>query len=124
MLPTLVDLAGGKSAATNLAGRSIAPAFARDGAVKRDFLYFNHNHNRAIRTGDWKLIATGDEGPWELYNMGTDRAEQKNLSPSHLDLSRQLAAKWKAVDDDFTRVRESAPPSTRKLMPADDLVKN
>jgi len=62
ILPTLVDLAGGKPeppTGPGLAGRSLAPAFAKDGAVSRDFLYFNHNHNRAIRTGDWKLIVFG-----------------------------------------------------------------
>ena len=121
VLPTLVDLAGGKPEAPSgpgLAGMSIAPAFAKDGSVTRDFLYFNHNHNRAIRVGDRKLIATGDDGSWELYDLATDRSEQKNLAGGQPDRVRELSAKWKAVDDDFTRVRESAPASTRKRMPA------
>ena len=119
VLPTLVDLAGGKPEAPSgpgLAGRSIAPAFAKDGTVKRDFLYFNHNHNRALRVGDEKLIATGDDGSWELYDLGNDRCEQKNLAAARPDRAREFAAQWKKLDDDFTRVRESAPASTRKLM--------
>ena len=99
-----------------LAGRSIAPAFAKDGAVKRDYLYFNHNHNRALRAGDWKLIATGDAGPWELYDLSKDRAEQKDLSAAHPDRARQLAVKWKDLDEEFVRVRENAPASTKTLM--------
>jgi arylsulfatase len=121
VLPTLVDLAGGKpqaDAGPGLAGRNIAPAFQKDGSVTRDYLYFNHNHNRALRVKDRKLIATGDEGPWELYDMAKDRAEQKNLSSSEPDLSQKLASRWKAIDDGFTNVRESTPPSTKKLMPA------
>src|SRR5438128_939134 len=62
VLPTLVDLAGGSVAVANgppLAGRSLAPAFHRDGAAPHEFLYVNHNNNRALRVGDWKLIATG-----------------------------------------------------------------
>jgi arylsulfatase len=120
VLPTLVDLAGGKPVAESgpgLAGRSIAPAFNKDNSVTREFLYFNHNHNRAIREGDMKLIATGDDGPWELYNLATDRSEQKNLASAKPELASRLAKKWKAVDDDFTRVREAAPASTKKLMP-------
>ena len=37
-------------------------------------------NNRAIRVGDWKLVAKGDNGPWELYDLKTDRCEQKNLA--------------------------------------------
>ena len=120
VLPTLVDLAGGKPVAPSgpgLAGRSIAPAFAKDGAVTRDFLYFNHNHNRGIRVADSKLIATGDDGPWELYNLANDRSEQKNLAAAQPDRARQLSEKWKSVDDGFTSTRESATASTKKLMP-------
>jgi arylsulfatase len=120
-LPTLVDLAGAKPVAPSgppLAGRSIAPAFAKDGAVSRDFLYFNHNHNRAIRVGDWKLISTGDEGPWELYDLAKDRSEQKNLAAAEPDRVRRLASKWKEIDDGFSTVRENAPASTKQLMPS------
>ena len=121
LLPTMVDLAGGKPASEKgpaLAGKSIAPAFAKDGAVTREYLYFNHNHNRAIREGDLKLIATGDSGPWELYDLSKDRAEQQNLASSQPERARRMAEKWKAVDSEFTRVRESAPASTKKLIGA------
>ncbi len=121
VLPTLVDLGGGKPAAPSgpgLAGLSIAPAFSGSGALTRDFLYFSHNHNRALRTGDWKLIATGDNGPWKLYDLSADRAEQNNLAAAQPERARRMAGKWKSVDDEFTRVRESAAPSSKKLMPA------
>ena len=119
VLPTLVDLAGGKPVAPSgpaLAGRSIAPAFARNGSIQRDYLYFNHNRNRAIRIGDWKLIATGESGPWELYDLARDRSEQLDLASAQPDRARQFAAKWKETDDEFTRVRESSPPSTKRMM--------
>jgi arylsulfatase A-like enzyme len=119
ILPTMVDLAGGKPeivATPGLAGRSIAPAFAKDGTVTRDFLYFNHNHNRAIRKDDWKLIATGDNGPWELYDLAKDRSEQKNLVAAHPDIAARLSARWKAIDDEFTSTREAAPASGKKLL--------
>lgn len=119
VLPTLVDLAGGKPVAPSgpgLAGRSMVPAFSRDGSIQRDYLYFNHNNNRAIRVGDWKLIATGESGPWEMYDLGKDRCEQKDLAGAQPDRARQLAAKWKTCDDEFARVRESAPPCTKTPM--------
>jgi arylsulfatase len=118
-LPTMVDLAGGKPVAPSgpgLAGRSIAPAFAKDGTLTRDFLYFNHNHNRALRVGDTKLIATGDDGPWELYDLKKDRSEQKNLAAAQTARAAQLAAQWKSIDSGFTTVRNATPASTKKLM--------
>jgi arylsulfatase len=120
-VPTMVDLAGGKPAAPSgpgLAGISIAPAFQKDGSLQRDYLYFNHNHNRALRVADTKLISTGDDGPWELYDLAKDRSEQKSLAAAQPERVRQLSAKWKAIDDGFTSVRESAAASQKQLMPA------
>jgi arylsulfatase len=120
VLPTLVDLAGGTpslpTGAPPLAGRSIAPAFENDGAVGHEFLYFNHNNNRAIRVDDWKLIATGTEGPWELYDMSTDRSEQNNLAEQDPDRALELAELWQETDDMYTAQRESAPPTDRQLI--------
>jgi arylsulfatase len=119
VLPTLVDLAGGKPESPSgpkLAGRSLAPAFAKDGGVKRDFLYFNHNNNRAIRVADMKLIATGTDGKWELYDLAKDRAEQHDLAASKPDVVARMGAQWKAADDEYARVREAAPESGKTLM--------
>lgn len=124
ILPTLVDLAGGDPAKNAppggppLAGRTLAPAFRRDGGAPHDFLYFNHNNNRAIRVGDSKLIATGEQGPWELYALATDRCELKNLADVHPDRVQKLAAMWRERDEAFARLRESAPPTTRPRMRA------
>ena len=119
VLPTLVDLAGGRAAAEGgppLAGESFAPALRKDGSVAREFLYFNHNDNRAIRVGDWKLIATGVDGPWELYDLSKDRCEQRDMAGAQAERVRKLAAMWSAHDAEYARVRESAPPSTRVRM--------
>ena len=122
ILPTLVDLAGGDPArdapagAPPLAGRTLAPALRKDGGAPHPFLYFNHNHNRAVRVGDWKLIATGDDGPWELYDLSRDRSELHNLAGAQPERVRQMAALWKEKEDTFVRVREGAPPTARPRM--------
>jgi arylsulfatase A-like enzyme len=33
----------------------------------------SHEGNRAIRVGDWKLVAAGAEAAWELFNLAADR---------------------------------------------------
>jgi arylsulfatase len=122
ILPTLVDLAGGNagrqlpSGAPPIAGRSIAPAFGKEGSVEREFLYFNHSNNRALRKGDWKIVAAGASGPWELYDLRTDRAEGKNLAGAQPARVSRMAELWAQRDEEFVRLREAAPPSGKPRM--------
>jgi arylsulfatase len=76
--------------ATPLEGRSLVPAFANH-AIEREAIYWEHEGNRAVRRGDWKLVAK-HKGPWELYNMRVDRTESKNLSASKPELVAELVA--------------------------------
>lgn len=78
-----------------LAGVSLAPTFGDpDGDLGRDTLYWEHEGNRAIRRGDWKLVAKGEEGPWELYDLLQDRAEQSDLAKERPELVSELSAAW------------------------------
>ncbi len=124
LVPTMLDLAGGSSSrgalpnqAPALTGRSLKPALARDTTIERDFLYFNHNKNRAIRQGSHKLVAIGEKGPWALYDLAKDRAEQNNLLAQNSALAGKLAATWQQTDDSFVKTRESAPPTGLARMP-------
>ena len=99
-----------------MAGRSLAPAITGGVPVSREFLYFNHNNNRALRSGDMKLLATGEGGAWELYDLSKDRAEQVNLASKRPGVVKEMATKWKAVDQEYVRVRESAAVSGKVLM--------
>ncbi len=84
-----------------LPGKSLLPAFTADVTLERDSLWWLHEGNRALRVGDWKLVAVKN-GPWELYNLATDRAEQHNLAASQPDRVRELAAAWQRQTDAFT----------------------
>ena len=42
-------------------------------------IFFEHEGNRAVRYGRWKLVATAG-GSWELYDMNADRTENFNLA--------------------------------------------
>lgn len=74
-------------------GKSLVPAFAQDERIERDQLWWLHEGHRAIRVGDWKLVAAKGD-PWELYNLKTDRAESQNLASEMPDKVKELAAEW------------------------------
>lgn len=102
IVPTVLELTGlehpetiaGKPAPP-LPGKSLVPEFAKDGAVTRDYLWWSHEGNRAIRMGDWKLVAAGGpQGPWELYDLSRDRGESEDLASKHPDKVRELQQAW------------------------------
>ena len=74
-------------------GVSLAPAF-RGKPIRRDRpLFFEHEGNRAVRDGRWKLVARFRQ-PWELYDMATDRSELRDLAAQNPARVRRMAAQW------------------------------
>ncbi len=107
-VPTLLELAGAKpelpAGAPSLPGRSLVPAFSRDGAVTRDNIFFDHEGNRALRMGDYKLVsAREDKNAWELYNLATDRCEQHDLAAAEPERVRRMATRWLQLQAAFAR---------------------
>ncbi len=74
-------------------GVSLMPSFTND-TLQREAIYFEHEGNRAIRRGKWKLVAKGRDGEWELYDMGTDRSETRNLAGEHPEIVEKLSGMW------------------------------
>jgi arylsulfatase len=115
VIPTLVELAGIPAerspggGAPPFPGRSLAPVLERDGAVSREQFYFHHIGHRALRMGDWKLVAAAN-GPWELYDLRTDRCEMRNLAPAHPERVREMVARWQECEDLFRK--QAGPPTT------------
>ncbi|MDD4869022.1 MAG: arylsulfatase [Kiritimatiellae bacterium] len=109
--PTLLELAGGKwpekwedQSVPKIPGRSLVPAFVKDGTMNHDYLWWYHCDNRAIRVGNWKLVSKGKEGPWELYDMKTDRCESCNLADKYPDKVGELSEKWTQSTEEFRKL--------------------
>jgi arylsulfatase A-like enzyme len=100
IMATAVDLGGGRYPAERdgkkvqpMEGRSLVPAFAGR-PIQREALFWEHEGNRALRIKDWKLVAKGSDGPWELYDMKTDRTEMKNLAGAQPERVKEMVATW------------------------------
>lgn len=83
-------------------GRSLVPAFARDGSVEHDYLWWLHEGTRAVRVGDWKLVADKNS-PWELYHLSSDRAESENLAAKRPEKVEELEQVWSRQLEQFRR---------------------
>ena len=110
VVPTVLEAAGAKSDATSagsgppLPGRSLIPTLARDGALNRDGLYFNHQGNRALRVGDWKVVSAREDGDaWELYDLRNDRSEMHNLAAQEPDRVQAMVARWESLTNEFQK---------------------
>jgi len=56
-------------------------------------IYWEHQGHRAVRCGDWKLVASHRE-PWEIYTLAEDRTETENLAARYPDQGREQMARY------------------------------
>lgn len=78
-----------------LEGVSLLPVFEGQ-EIAREAIYWEHEGNRAIRVGDWKLVAKGPAGGWELYDLARDRTEMDNVAERHPERVAQMRQQWEA----------------------------
>lgn len=63
------------------------------GTKEERILFFEHQGNRAVRQGRWKLVALDDQ-PWELYDFAKDRIEMNDLSEKKPERVKAMSAAW------------------------------
>ena len=66
-----------------------------EGTLAPRALYWEHMNNAAIRVGDRKLVRE-KTGAWELYDLGQDRTETRNLAAEHPEEVQSLEKQWSA----------------------------
>jgi arylsulfatase len=120
LTPTILELAGGEWPRTFGGqpvppphGKSLVPVFTQDGTVAHDFFWWYHIGNRALRVGDWKIVACKDS-PWELYDLHKDRSETENLAAAQPERVRELDQVWTKQCEEFRRLsQQDLPPKSK-----------
>lgn len=102
IMATLVDLGGAKYPAVYdgqkiqpLEGTSLKPLFTGKPLNRKNPIFWEHEGNRAIRDGKWKLVAERPE-VWQLYDVEKDRTELVDLSSKYPQVVKDLEAKYAA----------------------------
>ena len=101
LMATAVDAAGATyptefghgNQITPMEGVSLLPLL-QGKPIERETLYWEHEGNRAVRVGNYKLVAKGKQGEWELYDISKDRSEQNDLSGKEPERVQELADLW------------------------------
>jgi arylsulfatase A-like enzyme len=102
LMATAVDLSGAKYPSEingqkihPMEGVSLRPVLTGRPLKRAQPIFWEHEGNRAVRAGKWKLVAKENQ-PWELYDMEADRTEMNNLAAKYPDKAQELSAQWDA----------------------------
>jgi arylsulfatase len=74
-------------------GASLRPAFLSKPIDRRRPLVWEHEGNRALRSGKWKIVSR-ENRPWELYDIEADRPESHDLASKHPRRVADMARQW------------------------------
>jgi arylsulfatase len=102
LLPTAVAVAEAKyNGKLSLPGSNLIHQLEHDSDQRT--LFFEHQGNRAVRAGRWKLVALDDQ-PWELYDFTVDRTESNDLASVQPERVKSMSAAWDkwAADNQVT----------------------
>ncbi len=77
----------------SMEGVSLTPVFDGREIARPNPIFWEHEGNRAIRKGDWKLVAK-HKGDLELYNIRQDRTELNNLAGAMPGKVKELSRQW------------------------------
>lgn len=104
ILPTCLALAGATypsvfngNKITPVQGISLLPALLNKTAPTHTYVAWEHEGNRAVRQGAWKLVSYFPKNEWELYNIKNDRSELNNLAkqmPQKVAALQALYNQW------------------------------
>jgi len=107
IMPTIVDVTDAtypthRNGFTipDMEGSSLLPVFEGEPLEREQPICMEHEGNRTIRDGRWKLVSEGPqtdygtEDSWELYDISTDRSETTDLASEHPDTVERLRKQW------------------------------
>lgn len=99
LMPTFLEVSGAAYPAKvaagpipALVGESLMQVFS-GGARNRKPIYWEHEGNKAVRDGKWKLVSRFPD-TWELYDMEADRTELHDLAAAQPERANSMAAMW------------------------------
>ena len=124
LMPTLVEITKATYPAEfksksifPMEGQSILPVLKGDKEIRRSPIFWEHEGNRAVRLGKWKLVSR-HPGPWELYDMENDRTELNDLATKNPEQVKELSSLYNQWAQRCGVVSPDELPNAKKITPA------
>ena len=105
MLPTLAELAGARIPA-GLDGMSMTRALRGQRQPTHPFFYWEFHERgfqQAVRMADWKAVRMKKDAPLELYDLKTDRGEQREIARVHPEVVSKIETYLKSARTESER---------------------
>lgn len=108
IMATCVDVSGAAypsqykgNSIPGMEGESLLPSISNQGDDRKSVIFWEHEANRAVRDGDWKLVLRASEeypfdGKWELYSIQDDRTEMHDLADTHPEIVEKMKTMWES----------------------------
>jgi arylsulfatase len=100
VMSTCLDVAGARYPTLHngervipMEGRSLAAAFQGKSIARKDAFYWEHEGNRAVVDGRYKLVSRFPNR-WELYDLEADRCEMRDLSGSDAARVQRMVGRY------------------------------
>ena len=100
--PTLYELAGARYPERHageeiggLEGVSLMPLLRGEDLERGGPIFFEHEGNRAVRDGAWKLVARHGK-PWELFDLSRDRSETQDQASAEPERVQEMKSAYDA----------------------------
>lgn len=98
LLPTFSAAAGVSPEGKPLDGINLLPWLRGEAeGVPHDLFFWENHQQQAIREGHFKLLRTGEDAPWQLYDLSSDIGEQNNLAstmPEKVQVMEKTFLDW------------------------------
>ncbi len=102
IMPTCLEIAGAKYPAANggkpippMEGVSLAPTFSGKQLQRANPVMTEHEGNKMLRRGDWKIVQEYTYPAWRLYNLRNDPTEMHDLAATQPDVLKDMVAQYK-----------------------------
>ncbi len=121
LLPTAAALSGARlPPERRLDGQSLVPLLQGETFTRTQPLFWRYDRalgaaKLALRDGKWKLLATAEGTPLELFDLSQDVSESRNLLGTHPEVANRLSTELvklnAEVEEERPRWPESRPTS-------------
>ncbi|MCB1224332.1 MAG: sulfatase-like hydrolase/transferase [Verrucomicrobiales bacterium] len=86
-----------------LDGRDPLSALRGEAASPHEEMVFAYGRDRALRRGPWKIVREGGKADWQLYDLGADAAETRDVAAEQPQIVEEMTARFERWEDEVKK---------------------